>query len=93
VTGMLAEWHDYRAGADGPQHVRRAHALGARRGSRGVGRDYFTVRNAGGRTFTLYYDRGPQEIGDHAGNGSCSGKTWIRRDAKPRTAGSDLVGE
>ena len=68
VTGMLAEWHDYRRRGRMARNMSDAHALSAaRRGSRGVGRDYFTVRTAGGRTFTLYYDRAPQEIGDHAG--------------------------
>jgi len=42
-------------------------AVAARRGSWGVGRDYYRVRTAGGRVFDLYYDRAPKGSDDRGG--------------------------
>jgi hypothetical protein len=68
VSEMLAEWHDYRRRGRMALNMVPTHAEAAtRHGSRGVGRDYFTVRTHGGRVFTLYYDRAPKEAADHAG--------------------------
>ena len=47
-----------------PEHAARA----AQQGSWGVGRYFFTVRTAEGRTFELYYDRAPQDV-DHRQGG------------------------
>jgi hypothetical protein len=67
VLEMLREWHDYRRrGYMGrnmaPQHLE----LARRRGSWGVGRDYFRVCTDVGRVFDLYYDRAPS-AGDRRG--------------------------
>ncbi|MBN2085717.1 MAG: hypothetical protein JW748_10890 [Anaerolineales bacterium] len=68
VTGLAAEWHDYTRRGRMALNMKPAHAQAAsRRGSRGVGRDYFTVRTENGRVFTLYYDRAPGSIADSAG--------------------------
>jgi len=68
VTEMLSEWHDYARRGRMADNMTPVHALAAeRRGSRGVGRDYFTVRTGGGRVFTLYYDRAPRDCADQAG--------------------------
>ncbi|MGB7540097.1 MAG: DUF6504 family protein [Anaerolineales bacterium] len=68
VTGLLAEWHDYSRRGRMADNMTPAHAQAAmRRGSRGVGRDYFTVRTLGGRIFTIYYDRAPRSASDHSG--------------------------
>jgi hypothetical protein len=68
VTELLAEWHDYSRRGRMADNMTPAHAQAAmRRGSRGVGRDYFTVRAEGGRVFTMYYDRAPRTSSDHAG--------------------------
>ncbi len=40
-----------------PEHARTAE----RRGSWGVGRDYYRVRTETGRLFDLYYDRAPKD--------------------------------
>ncbi|NCF68730.1 MAG: hypothetical protein GWP61_22445 [Chloroflexi bacterium] len=58
IVELLSEWRDYqRNGRMGmnmrPEHLRRARE----RGSWGVGRFYFRVRVADGRSFELYYDR------------------------------------
>ncbi|MBN1437980.1 MAG: hypothetical protein JW929_01105 [Anaerolineales bacterium] len=68
VAEMLAEWHDYSRRGRMADNMTPAHArTAAIRGSRGVGRDFFTIRAEGGRTFTLYYDRAPKNAGDQAG--------------------------
>jgi hypothetical protein len=68
VTELLAEWHDYARRGRMADNMTPAHAQAAsRRGSRGVGRDYFTVRTENGRVFTIYYDRAPRSSSEHAG--------------------------
>jgi hypothetical protein len=67
VVEKVREWHDYRRrGRMGrnmePHHLETAR----RRGSWGVGRDYFRVRTDVGRVFDLYYDRAPS-AGDRKG--------------------------
>ena len=59
VIEMLSEWHDYARRGKVSANMRPEHlATAARRGSWGVGRDYFRVRVAeDGRVFDLYYDR------------------------------------
>lgn len=69
VVAVLQEWHDYRQrGKTATFYVKergsfRAQAAG-RRGSWGVGRDYYRVRTDTGEVFELYYDRAPQGM-DH----------------------------
>jgi hypothetical protein len=68
VAEMLAEWHSYGRRGRAALNMTPAHAQAAlERGSRGVGRDYFTVRTNGGRVFTLYYDRAPKSVSDSLG--------------------------
>jgi hypothetical protein len=68
VAEMLSEWHDYSRRGRMALNMTPAHARSAgRRGSRGVGRDYFTVRTGGGRIFTLYYDRAPRDSANQSG--------------------------
>jgi hypothetical protein len=68
VARVLREWHDYRRRGRMARNMRPTHAAAAaRRGSWGVGRDYYQVRTDGGRIFELYYDRAPQGAGRGAG--------------------------
>lgn len=63
IVELLAEWHDYRRRGRMAQNMRPAHAaIAEKRGSWGVGRDYYRVRTAGGRIFELYYDRAPKDV-------------------------------
>jgi hypothetical protein len=74
VAEVLAEWHDYSRHGRSAMNMTPAHAQAAlERGSRGAGRDYFTVRTGGGRVFTLYYDRAPKSVSDSLGE-------WILLD-------------
>jgi hypothetical protein len=68
VTEILAEWHDYSRRGRMADNMTPAHAQAAsRRGSLGVGRDYFTFQTPGGRIFTIYYDRAPKDSTDKLG--------------------------
>lgn len=63
IREVLSEWHDYRRRGRMAANMRPEHAAtAARRGSWGVGQDYFRVRTADGRVFDLYYDRAPQDV-------------------------------
>lgn len=62
VLEKLAEWHDYGRRGRMAVNMRPEHAaVASRRGSWGVGRDYFRVRVEGGQVFELYYDRAPKD--------------------------------
>lgn len=68
IVELISEWHDYqRRGRMGrnmrPEHARTA----ARRGSWGVGQDYFRVRTEPGRVFDLYFDRAPKNVDNRKG--------------------------
>lgn len=68
VAAVLREWHDYRPrGKTAAFYLKergsyRAKAV-ERRGTWGVGRDYYRVRTESGEVFDLYYDRAPQGPG------------------------------
>jgi hypothetical protein len=63
ISEVLSEWHDYRRRGSMKRNMRPAHLTTAeRRGSWGVGQDFFRVRTTDGRIFDLYYDRAPQDI-------------------------------
>jgi hypothetical protein len=69
VAHKLKEWHDYGRRGRMAHNMQPAHLEAAeRRGSWGVGRDYYRVRTASGRIFGLYYDRAPKDAGDHGGS-------------------------
>lgn len=68
IVEMLAEWHDYSRSGRMATNMRPEHAAAAeRRGSWGVGRDYFRVRTDSGQIFDLYYDRAPKNIRNRKG--------------------------
>ncbi|MFW6136224.1 MAG: DUF6504 family protein, partial [Chloroflexota bacterium] len=68
IVEKLKEWHDYRRRGRMAHNMRPAHAAAARRrGSWGVGRDYYRVRTEDGRVFDLYFDRAPRHAGDRTG--------------------------
>lgn len=68
VVEKLGEWHDYRRRGHMARNMAPRHLTTAsKRGSWGVGRDYFRVRTDAGRTFDLYYDRAPSAGGPKGG--------------------------
>ena len=88
VTELLAEWHDYVRRGRMARNMSDAHAKSAaRRGSRGVGKDYYTVRTVGGRVFTLYYDRAPRGSSNPSGEWFLFGEDVAAEDDSARTPG------
>ena len=68
IVELLSEWHDHGRRGRMAHNMRPAHAAAAaRRGSWGVGRDYFRVRTDSGQIFDLYYDRAPKSVDDRKG--------------------------
>ena len=68
ISEKLKEWHDYGRRGRMAHNMRPAHLEAARRrGSWGVGRDYYRVRTACGRIFELYYDRAPRDADERGG--------------------------
>jgi hypothetical protein len=68
IAEVLSEWHDYRRRGRMARNMQPRHAATAeRRGSWGVGQDYYRVRTSGGRFFDLYYDRAPKDVDQRKG--------------------------
>jgi hypothetical protein len=68
IVQKLKEWHDYGRRGRMARNMRETHLEAAgRRGSWGVGRDYYRVRTEGGRIFDLYYNRAPKGAGERGG--------------------------
>jgi hypothetical protein len=62
ITDRISEWHDYERKGRMKRNMSPAHAAVAeRRGSWGVGQDYYRVRTHTGQIFDIYYDRAPQD--------------------------------
>lgn len=60
ITDRIAEWHDYQRKGRMARNMSPAHnALAGRRGSWGVGQDYYRVRTDTGQIYDIYYDRAP----------------------------------
>lgn len=69
VVLKLAEWRDFRRRGRMAKNMRPARLSRARqRGSWGVGRFYFHVVIADGRTLEIYYDRAVQDSDHRKGN-------------------------
>jgi len=62
ITDRIAEWHDYQRRGRMACNMSPAHAaVAGRRGSWGVGQDYYRVRTDTGQIYDIYYDRAPQD--------------------------------
>ena len=73
VAAVLREWHDYGLrGKDEAFYIKEQGSYRARaarrRGTWGVGRDYYRVRTDTGEVFELYYDRSPRGPGGRKGS-------------------------
>jgi hypothetical protein len=68
VVDMLNEWHDYQRRGRMARNMQPAHAQAAsRRGSWGVGLDYYRVVTSSGQIFDIYFDRSPKSSDDRKG--------------------------
>ena len=62
IVEKMGEWHDYQRRGRMARNMKPTHAAVAeKRGSWGVGRDYFRVQTSEGRIFEIYYDRAPKD--------------------------------
>lgn len=69
IEEKTGEWHDYRRRGRMARNMKPAHAaLAEKRGSWGVGRDYFRVRTSDDRLFEIYYDRAPVDADRRKGD-------------------------
>lgn len=64
IVELVKEWHDYRPRGKSKamyEKERGSHWVRSakKRGSWGVGRDYYRVRTQTGEVFDIYYDRPP----------------------------------
>jgi hypothetical protein len=65
VVEMIKEWHDYTRRGRMARNMQPQHAaVASKRGSLGVGRDYFIVRTSTGQYLQIYFDRAIKDV-DH----------------------------
>ena len=63
IVDILSEWHDYQRRGRMARNMRPEHATAARRrGSWGVGQDYYRISTESGQIFDIYYDRAPKDV-------------------------------
>jgi hypothetical protein len=68
IVEVISEWHDYRRKGRMARNMSIEHAtVATRRGSWGVGQDYYRVLTENGRIFDIYYDRAPKDTSDRKG--------------------------
>jgi hypothetical protein len=68
IIALLGEWHDYRRRGNMARNMRPEHAASAgRRGSWGVGQDYYRIHTDTGQVFDIYYDRAPKGSDERKG--------------------------
>lgn len=73
VAELVREWHDYRPRGSNHSFYEKEQgsfraAAATRRGTWGVGRDYFRVRTESGEVFDVYFDRNPSGPGGRKGS-------------------------
>jgi hypothetical protein len=68
IVDLLSEWHDYQRRGRMARNMRTEHAATARkRGSWGVGKDYYCVLTDSEQIFEIYYDRAPKDVDNRKG--------------------------
>ena len=68
ISEVLSEWHDYERRGHMGKNMKPANARKAiKRGSWGVGQDYYRIRTEQNRVFEIYYDRAPKNVNHRKG--------------------------
>ena len=68
ITKVLSEWHDYDRSGRMEKNMKPANARKAvKRGSWGVGQDYYRIRTEQDQIFEIYYDRAPRNVNHRKG--------------------------
>lgn len=69
IVRVLGEWHNYDRRGRMARNMKPARAkVAAKRGSWGVGRDYFRVLTDADRIFDIYFDRAPKDVNHRKGS-------------------------
>lgn len=68
IVELLSEWHDYKRKGRMTRNMKPTHAATAeRRGSWGVGQDYYRIKTVNDCIYEIYYDRAPNSVADRKG--------------------------
>jgi hypothetical protein len=68
INDLLSSWNDFIRKGKQTKNMRETHLERAGiKGSWGVGRQYFKVKDELGREIVLYYDRAPKNVSDKKG--------------------------
>jgi len=68
VNELISSWFDYERKGTKAKNMRITHLVRARKkGSWGVGRFYFKVKDEFGKIVVIYYDRSPKNVFDKKG--------------------------
>ncbi len=69
VVELISEWRDYGRKGRMTHNMRSGHMKAAqRRGSWGVGRDFYQIRTKDDHIFEIYYNRAPKGQSDRKGS-------------------------
>jgi hypothetical protein len=79
IIELLSEWHEYKRKGRMTRNMKPTHAATAeRRGSWGVGQDFYRIKTENNRIYEIYYDRAPKNV-EHR-----KGQWFIYREMKQR---------
>lgn len=68
IVEIISEWHDYKRRGRMTRNMKPTRATSAeRKGSWGVGVDYYRVRTDNSHIYDLYYDRAPKNADQRKG--------------------------
>jgi hypothetical protein len=68
ISEVISEWHDYDRRGRMARNMKPANAREAgKRGSWGVGQDYYRIKTEQNQIFEIYYDRAPQNVNQRKG--------------------------
>ena len=68
IFEVISEWHDYDRKGRMSKNLQPANAKKtSKRGSWGVGQDYYRVKTEENRIFDIYYDRAPKSVNHRKG--------------------------
>ena len=78
IIEIISEWHDYKRSGRMTRNMKPTHASTAeRRGSWGVGIDYYRIKTESDRIYDIYYDRAPKSADQRKGS------WFIYRELRP----------
>jgi hypothetical protein len=68
ITELISAWDDFSRKGKQARNMRTTHLERAsKKGSWGVGRQYFKIKDEDGRILVIYFDRAPKDAADKKG--------------------------